>query len=112
MNTKEIWWITFNPSVGAEISKKRPSIIVNDDSIGILPLRIIVPITDWNERYIGADWMVKIKPTTQNNLNKDSTADCFQVKSLSTDRFVCKLGEMDEIDFQKIKDSLKIVFDL
>ena len=112
MNTKEIWWITFNPSVGAEISKKRPAIIVNDDSIGILPLRIIVPTTDWNVRYIGADWMVKIKPTTQNNLNKDSTADCFQVKSLSTDRFVCKLGEMDEIDFQKIKDSLKIVFDL
>lgn len=112
MNTKEIWWITFNPSVGAEISKKRPAIIVNDDSIGILPLRIIVPITDWNERYIGADWMVKIKPTTQNNLNKDSTADCFQVKSLSRNRFVCKLGEMDEIDFQKIKDSLKIVFDL
>ena len=46
MNTKEIWWVTFNPSVGAEINKKRPAIIVNDDAIGILPLRIIVPITD------------------------------------------------------------------
>ena len=45
-------------------------------------------------------------------LGKDSTADCFQVKSLSTNRFVSKLGEMDETDFQKIKDSLKIVFDL
>ncbi|MEY4029847.1 MAG: hypothetical protein RJA90_1046 [Bacteroidota bacterium] len=112
MNTKEIWWVTFNPSVGAEINKKRPAIIVNDDAIGILPLRIIVPITDWNERYITADWMVKIKPTTLNKLGKDSTADCFQVKSLSTNRFVSKLGEMDEIDFQKIKESLKIVFDL
>jgi mRNA interferase MazF len=56
--------------------------------------------------------MVKIKPTMLNKLGKDSTADCFQVKSLSTNRFVSKLGEMDETDFQKIKDSLKIVFDL
>jgi mRNA-degrading endonuclease toxin of MazEF toxin-antitoxin module len=43
--------------------------------------------------------MVKIKPTMLNKLGKDSTADCFQVKSLSTNRFVSKLGEMDETDF-------------
>ena len=112
MNTKEIWFVNFNPTVGAEINKKRPAIIVNDDSIGVLPLRVIVPITDWKERYNSADWMVKVEPTDLNNLSKDSTADCFQVKSVSTNRFDSKIGEVDDEIFEKIKESLKNVFNL
>lgn len=112
MNTKEIWFVNFSPTVGAEINKKRPAVIVNDDSIGVLPLRIIVPITDWKERYNSADWMVKVEPTALNNLTKDSTADCFQVKSVSINRFDSKIGEVDDEIFEKIKESLKNVFNL
>lgn len=112
MNTKEIWLVNFRPTVGAEISKKRTAVIVSDDSVGILPLRVIVPITDWNERYNSADWMVKIVPTTLNKLSKDSTADCFQVKSVSTDRFDRQLGVVDDDVFVQIKVSLKNVLDL
>lgn len=112
MNTKEIWLVNFNLTKGAEISKKRPAVIVNDDSIGILPLRVIVPITEWKERYNTADWMVKIERNTLNNLTKNSTADCFQVKSVSTTRFVSKIGEIDDKTFEKIKESLRNVFNL
>ncbi|WP_080777556.1 type II toxin-antitoxin system PemK/MazF family toxin [Chryseobacterium phocaeense] len=112
MNTKEIWLVNFNPTTGAEISKKRPAIIVNDDSIGILPLRVIVPITDWNERYNNADWMVKINSDAFNNLTKVSAADCFQVKSVSTSRFHKQIGIIDDATFEIIKDSLRNVFDL
>lgn len=112
MNTKEIWWVNFNPIVGLEINKKRPAIIVNSDSVGVLPLRVVVPITDWNERYNNADWMVKVACTTLNNLSKDSTADCVQVKSVSTSRFHSKIGEIDEEVYQKIKQSLRNVFEL
>jgi mRNA interferase MazF len=40
----EVWRINLDPTIGAEIRKTRPVIIVNDDDIGILPLKIIVPI--------------------------------------------------------------------
>lgn len=33
----EIWWINLDPTVGAEIKKKRPAVIVSQDAIGILP---------------------------------------------------------------------------
>lgn len=112
MNTKEIWWVNFNPNVGAEISKKRPALIVNDDSIGVLPLKVIVPITDWNERYNSADWMVKIIPDSFNNLKKISTADCFQVKSVSTGRFDTHIGVLDDHTFEIVKQALRNVFDL
>jgi hypothetical protein len=51
MRRGEVWFINLDPAIGAEIRKTRPAVIVNDDAIGILPLKVIVPITDWKERY-------------------------------------------------------------
>ena len=45
MRRGEVWLINLDPTVGSEIKKTRPAVIVNDDAIGILPLRVIVPIT-------------------------------------------------------------------
>lgn len=47
MKQSEIWLIDLNPTKGAEIQKTRPAIIVNDNRLGKLPLKVIVPITDW-----------------------------------------------------------------
>ena len=54
MKQSEIWEINLSPTVGAEIKKKRPAVIINDDSIGVLPLRVIVPITQWKDKFSGA----------------------------------------------------------
>lgn len=51
MRRGEIGLINLDPTIGAEIRKTRPAVIVNDDAVGILPLRVVVPITDWKERY-------------------------------------------------------------
>ena len=54
MRQGEIWEINLDPTVGAEIKKKRPAVIINDNAIGILPLKVIVPITEWKDRFQGA----------------------------------------------------------
>jgi len=46
MKQGEIWQIELDPTIGAEIKKVRPSLIINVDALGKLPLKIIVPITD------------------------------------------------------------------
>jgi mRNA interferase MazF len=56
MNRGEVWLINLNPTIGAEIQKTQPAIIVNDDELGILPLRVIVPLTDWKEHFTKAVW--------------------------------------------------------
>lgn len=94
MKQGEIWLINLDPTVGAEIKKTRPAIIVNDNALGKLPLKIIVPLTDWKDHYEVAPWMVKIIPDKLNNLSKASSADCFQVRSLSEQRFSKKLGKI------------------
>lgn len=112
MKQSEIWLIDLDPTKGAEIQKKRPAVIVNDNALGKLPLKVIVPITDWKDRYEIAPWMVKIKPNKKNGLSKDSSIDCFQVRSLSQDRLIKKLGEVDSNTFAEIQESLKKVFSM
>ena len=112
MKQSEIWLIDLDPTMGAEIRKIRPAIIVNDDNLGKLPLKIIVPITDWKDHYKIAPWMVKIEPDEINGLSKISAADCFQVRSLSQQRLIKRLGYVDVGIVVKIKLGLMHVLDL
>jgi mRNA interferase MazF len=98
--------------MGAEIKKTRPAIVVNDNTIGRLPLKVIVPLTDWKVRYTAAPWMVKLDPSKKNKLTKASSADCFQVRSLSEQRFVKKIGIVDADVLEKIKEGLAIVLSI
>lgn len=112
MNNGEIWLINLDPTIGAEIRKTRPAIIVNSDAIGVLPLKIIVPITDWKSHYSRVPWIVQLTPDSDNTLQKVSGADTFQVRSVSQQRFVKKLGRVDSVKIQQIKEALKLVFDI
>jgi mRNA interferase MazF len=109
MRRGEVWLLNLEPTLGAEIKKTRPVVIVSHDSIGILPLRVIVPITHWQKRYTVAPWLVKITPSTVNGLLKASCADAFQVRSVAQQRFVKKLGELSIVEMESITKALAIV---
>jgi len=94
--------IRFDPSVGAEIQKVRPAVVVNVQSVGRLPLRIIVPLTDWKPAYINFPWFVHVPAMARNGLAKDSGADAFQVKSLAFTRFVTRLGTLTSGELDRI----------
>jgi len=111
MRQGQIWEINFSPTVGAEIKKKRPAVIINDDAIGVLPLRVIVPITEWKENFYGAVWIVKIDPNSYNNLTKSSAIDCFQIRSILTRRFLRKIGSVSPKILNEIKAAVKAVID-
>src|SRR5687768_8430858 len=104
MKQGEIWLINLDPVVGAEIKKTRPAVIVNHNSLGKLPLRIIVPLTEWKDQFSKAPWMVKIEPDNKNGITKTSSLDCFQIRSVYEDRFIKKIGDIT----QPVSDQLKI----
>ena len=105
----EIWLINLDPTIGAEIRKTRPAVIVSEDAIGILPLRVIVPLTDWKERYAVAPWMIAIAPDAQNGLAKPSGADAFQIRSVSQERFVQHIGALNNETIKQILQAIKVV---
>jgi mRNA interferase MazF len=104
----ELWWINFDPTIGAEISKLRLAVVVSPDAVGKLPLRIVVPVTEWKDRYASYPWHVSIRQGTHNNLTKKSTADCFQVKSVSLERFHNPAGRISAQELEEITVALQI----
>ncbi|WP_457603186.1 type II toxin-antitoxin system PemK/MazF family toxin [Nitratifractor sp.] len=102
----EVWLVEFSPQQGSEIAKRRPAIVISHNSIGRLPLKTIVPITDWKERYANYPWILSIDFDSANGLHKRSAIDCFQIKNLSNDRFVKKLGTIDIDLLRKIHETV------
>ena len=88
----EVWRIRFDPAEGDEAKKVRTAVVMSENAVGRLRLKIVVPITEWKPRYASYPWFVQLVPTPSNGLTKDSGADAFQVKSVSESRFVRCIG--------------------
>ena len=91
---REIWLVNLDPTLGAEIRKTRPIVVVNSDSIGALPIRLVAPITEWKDYFSRNIWHVKLEPNAMNGLTKPSVVDTLQLRGIDTLRFVRKLGEV------------------
>ena len=96
MRRGEVWLVNLDPTVGAEMQKTRPVVIISSDLMGKLPLRVVVPLTDWKEHYARAPWMLKVEPDLQNGIEKTSSIDCYQVRSISEQRFSRRLGRLPD----------------
>ncbi len=111
-NRGEIWLVDLGTTRGAEISKRRPALVMSSVKTGRLPLRIIVPVTRWEDEYAGFPWMTRIYPDKQNGLSKVSAADAFQVRSISVKRFVKRLGVLPDEMVSNICKSIALCIDL
>ena len=109
MKRSEIWLINLDPTIGAEIRKQRPAVIVSVDAIGTLPLRVVVPITKWKEHFKEASWMVYLNPDSENNLDRSSCVDTFQVRSISHRRFISCLGKVNPAKMKEIECAISKV---
>jgi mRNA interferase MazF len=106
MKQGEIWLIDLDPTIGAEMNKTRPAVIINDDLLGKLPLKIIAPITDWKEHYSVAPWMIPINPSKQNGLTKKSSIDCFQIRSVAKNRLIKQIGRITIPEILQIQEGI------
>ena len=112
MKRNEIWLVNLDPTIGAEIRKTRPCVIVSNDAVGVLPLKVIAPLTDFKERYRAVPWMVVIEPDADNNLAKPSVVDLFQVRCVSEERLIRKTGTLSSQLQTSMSKALKVVFGL
>jgi mRNA interferase MazF len=105
----DIWLTNFDPTLGAEIKKVRPAVIISSDGVGKLPIKLIAPITDWKEYYAGNIWHVKIEANNQNSLAKDSAVDVLQLRGVDLQRLVRKIGECSSEVMEEIAAAIAVV---
>lgn len=108
----EVWTVDFDPTRGAEIQKQRPAVVISSDSIGKLPLKLVVPITAWNSAFENHIWHVRLDPAPQNGLTKLSAADALQVRSVAVDRFLNRCGRVTQQELEEITQALAAVIEL
>lgn len=104
----EVWRVNFDPTQGSEMRKIRPAVVLSDNAVGRLPLKIVVPVTEWDNSYTRYAWMTRLEASAANGLSKASSADAFQLRSLSLGRFVTHLGVLTEAEMDAIADAIAL----
>ena len=105
----DIWMVSFDPTVGAEIRKTRPAIVVSSDAVGRLPIKLVAPLTEWKEAFSGNPWHVRITPDAANGLGKVSSVDVLQMRGMDLRRFVSRLGSVSAPVMETISAAIAVV---
>jgi mRNA interferase MazF len=103
--------VNFDPTIGAEIKKVRPAVVISSDAVGKLPIKLIAPITDWKPYFSQDFWHVKIEPDTTNSLAKVSAIDTLQLRGVDLQRFIRKLGNISEVTMSEIAAAILAVIE-
>ena len=109
MKQGEIWDINPGPDQVDASGGRFPVIIINDDTIDIIPTRVIVPLTEWRDKFEGAIWLIRIDPNDENNLDGAYAIDAFQLHTIPTTRFRKKIGMLSVMELADIKNAVKAI---
>lgn len=102
MRRGEVWWVNFDPSVGGEIRKERPAVIISNDVVNRLLNRVqVVPLTSQVEHLYPSEAYVWV-----GGVQHKALAD--QLTTVSKRRFANKMGKIAKADLQAIERAIKI----
>jgi mRNA interferase MazF len=86
--------------------------VISSDAVGILPIKLVAPLTDWKLTFASKIWLVRINPDSTNGLSKPSAVDMLQVRGVDTQRFIQRLGAVPADVMEEIVLALGAVIEM
>jgi len=106
MKRGEVWWINFDPSVGDEIRKKRPAVIVSNNAANQFLNRVqVVPLTSSVGKLYPSETYVMFR-------GKTAKAMADQLATVSKKRLISSAGSVPKIEMEGVERAIMIQLDL
>ena len=106
MNRGEVWWIRFDPSVGGEIQKTRPAVVLSNNRSNKYLNRVqVVPLTSKVDRLYPSQVFVTLE-------GKKARALADQLTTVSKLRFGNIIGKLSDSDLLAVESVVKRQLDL
>lgn len=108
MKRKNIHYANLDPTIGAEIKKTRPCLIISPDEMNEnLATVMIAPLTS---KFRDIPTRIKIVPNEANGLKEESYIVLDQIRTISKERLGDKTGVISDLQAMQVADAVCEIF--
>ncbi len=106
MKRGEVWWVSFDTSIGGEIRKKRPAVIISNNAANQFLNRVqVVPLTSSVGKLYPSEAYITFR-------GKKAKAMADQLTTVSKERLINQAGSVSKTELESLERAIKIQLDL